>query len=33
LRVVEEQWIAESFPGIARVNQIADDAVARALRA
>ncbi|MEG3150131.1 CCA tRNA nucleotidyltransferase [Sphingomonas sp. ZT3P38] len=32
LRVVEEQWIAEGFPDIARVNQIADDAVARALR-
>jgi poly(A) polymerase len=30
LRQVETQWIAEGFPDTARVNQLADAAVAQA---
>lgn len=33
LRQIEEQWIAEGFPDLARVNQIADAATAQFLRA
>lgn len=33
LRQIEEQWIAEGFPDVARVNQIADAATAQFLRA
>jgi poly(A) polymerase len=33
LRAIEEQWIAEGFPDAARVNTIADEAVAQLLRA
>ncbi|MCH7861590.1 MAG: hypothetical protein IH998_07855 [Proteobacteria bacterium] len=32
LRLVEEQWIAERFPDAARVAELADAAVAQALR-
>ncbi|WP_414889431.1 CCA tRNA nucleotidyltransferase [Sphingomonas sp. Leaf67] len=33
LRLVEDRWIAEGFPGAARTGAIADDVVAQALRA
>ncbi len=33
LRHIEDQWIAEGFPGAARVAEITDSAVAQALRA
>jgi poly(A) polymerase len=33
LQAVERQWVKESFPGEARVREIAEDLVAQALRA
>ncbi len=32
LRQVEDRWVAEGFPGAARVDEIADEAVAQPLR-
>ncbi|MBB5709556.1 poly(A) polymerase [Sphingomonas xinjiangensis] len=32
LRAVEDRWIAEGFPDVARVNTLADEAVAQVLR-